>query len=233
MMKDHRVFIKGDPEKNISFNEACFGYEEKNFGRCVTGVGSFAHEGDKDIYVKNVGNYATAYSFSASAAKVTVDMETGAVTLDDFAFGHDCGRPLNIRAVEGQIEGSVLLGFGFTCYEECVYDKNGKHLNPSFRDYHFPTALDMPKIKTFICSEYDPEGPFGAKEAGEGSTAPVGSAIGNAINYATGLTLKELPITPEKLWRALQEHKKTGKTEFGAEDLPEKFANMPPLPERN
>ena len=232
-MKDHRVFIKGDPEKNISFNEACFGYEEKNFGRCVTGVGSFAHEGDKDIYVKNVGNYATAYSFSASAAKVTVDMETGAVTLDDFAFGHDCGRPLNIRAVEGQIEGSVLLGFGFTCYEECVYDKNGKHLNPSFRDYHFPTALDMPKIKTFICSEYDPEGPLGAKEAGEGSTAPVGSAIGNAINYATGLTLKELPITPEKLWRALQEHKRTGKTEFGAEDLPEKFANMPPLPERN
>ena len=157
-MKDHRVFIKGDPEKNISFNEACFGYEEKNFGRCVTGVGSFAHEGDKDIYVKNVGNYATAYSFSASAAKVTVDMETGAVTLDDFAFGHDCGRPLNIRAVEGQIEGSVLLGFGFTCYEECVYDKNGKHLNPSFRDYRFPTALDMPKIKTFICIGVRPRG---------------------------------------------------------------------------
>ena len=90
-MKDHRVFIKGDAEKNISYNEACFGYEEKNFGRCVAGVGSFAHEGDKDIYVKNVGNYATAYSFSASAAKVKVDMETGAVELQDFVFGHGCG----------------------------------------------------------------------------------------------------------------------------------------------
>lgn len=232
-MKDHRVFIKGDAEKNISYNEACFGYEEKNFGRCVAGVGSFAHEGDKDIYVKNVGNYATAYSFSASATKVKVDMETGAVELQDFVFGHDCGRPLNLRAVEGQIEGSVLLGYGFTCYEECVYNKEGKHMNPSFRDYRFPTALDMPHIKTIICSEADPEGPMGAKEAGEGSTAPVGSAIGNAINYATGLTLRELPITPEKLWRALKEHEKTGKTCFGAEDLPEKFAAMPPLPQRD
>lgn len=232
-MKDHRVFIKGDAEKNISYNEACFGYEEKNFGRCVAGVGSFAHEGDKDIYVKNVGNYATAYSFSASAAKVKVDMETGAVELQDFVFGHDCGRPLNLRAVEGQIEGSVLLGYGFTCYEECVYNKEGKHMNPSFRDYRFPTALDMPHIKTIICSEADPEGPMGAKEAGEGSTAPVGSAIGNAINYATGLTLRELPITPEKLWRALKEHEKTGKTCFGAEDLPEKFAAMPPFPQRD
>ena len=74
---------------------------------------------------------------------------------------------------------------------------------------------------------------MGAKEAGEGSTAPVGSAIGNAINYATGLVLKELPITPEKLWRALREHERTARVEFGAEDLPEKFANMPPLPERD
>ena len=74
---------------------------------------------------------------------------------------------------------------------------------------------------------------MGAKEAGEGSTAPVGSAIGNAINYATGLTLRELPITPEKLWRALKEHEKTGKTCCGAEDLPEKFAAMPPLPQRD
>lgn len=106
-------------------------------------------------------------------------------------------------------------------------------MNPSFRDYRFPTALDMPHIKTIICSEVDPEGPMGAKEAGEGSTAPVGSAIGNAINYATGLTLRELPITPEKLWRALKEHEKTGKTCFGAEELPEKFAAMPPLPQRD
>ena len=90
----------------------------------------------------------------------------------------------------------------------------------------------MPPIKTIICSEADPEGPMGAKEAGEGSTAPVGSAIGNAVNYATGLTLRELPITPERIWRALKERERTGKTAFGAEDQRDKFNNMPPLPER-
>ncbi|MGI6721640.1 MAG: xanthine dehydrogenase family protein molybdopterin-binding subunit [Anaerovoracaceae bacterium] len=208
-------------------------YTDKSFYQTQEMVGAYNHEGDKDVYVKNVGNYATAYSFSASAAKVTVDKETGQVTLDDFVFGHDCGRPLNTRAVEGQIEGSVLLGFGFTCYEECIYDKNGRHMNPSFRDYRFPTALDMPKIKTILCGTPDAEGPLGAKEAGEGSTAPVGSAIGNAINYATGLVIKELPITPEKLWRAIKAHEADpSKVEFGAEGLEEKFANMPPLPKR-
>lgn len=231
-MKDHRVFVKGDAEKNISYNEACFGYEEANFGRCCAGVGAFAHEGDKDIYVKNVGNYATAYSFSASSAKVKVDMETGQVTVQNFAFGHDCGRPLNTKAVEGQIEGSVAMGMGFSCFEEDIYNKDGKLLNPSFRDYHFPTALDMPKMEVFICSKPDPEGPMGAKEAGEGSTAPVGSAIANAISYATGVTLRELPLTPERVWRALQAKKKGAKA-FGAEDLPEKFAEMPLLPDRN
>lgn len=228
-MKDHRVFVKGDPEKNISYNEALFGYEEKHFGRCCAGVGSFAHEGDKDIYVKNKGNYATAYSFSASSAKVNVDMETGEIDIEDFVFAHDCGRPLNIRAVEGQIEGSVLLGMGFTCYEECQFDKNGKHMNPSFRDYRFPTALDMPHIKTIICGGPDPEGPMGAKEAGEGSTAPVGPAIGIAINRATGLKFHSLPITPEKIWRALKENKETGKTHFGDEGLEEKFVAMPAI----
>lgn len=74
---------------------------------------------------------------------------------------------------------------------------------------------------------------MGAKEAGEGSTAPVGSAIGNAINYATGLVIKELPITPEKLWRALREHEQNPeKVSFGGEGLAEKFASMPPLPDR-
>ncbi|MDR1050699.1 MAG: molybdopterin-dependent oxidoreductase [Deltaproteobacteria bacterium] len=226
-MKDHRVFVKGDPEKNISYNEACFGYEEKNFGRCISGVGSFAHDGDKDIYVKNRGNYAPAYSFSSSAARVEVDMETGQIELKHFVFAHDCGRPLNTRAVEGQIEGSVLLGLGFTCYEECKYDKDGHHLNPSFRDYRFPTALDMPSIQTILCGKPDPDGPMGAKEAGEGSTAPVGPAIANALTYATGLKFHRLPVDPETIWRGIRQKKLTGAIDVGLEGLEEKFAKMP------
>jgi len=206
-MKDHRVFIKSNSEKNISYGEAIWMYEEKHFGKAVIGVGSFAHDGDKDIYVKNEGNYAPAYSFSTGAARVEVDDETGCIDISDFIFAHDCGRPLNLRAVEGQIEGSVLLGLGFAVYEECLFDEKGKMLNPSFRDYRFPTALDMPQIQTIICGEPDEEGPFGAKEAGEGSTAPVGPAIVNAINRATGLKFHDLPVTPEKVWRAIKEKK--------------------------
>ena len=97
------------------------------------------------------------------------------------------------------------------------------------------SAIDMPNSAT-VPHEIDmpPSGMAGVPMPASrpGSTAPVGSAIGNAVNYATGLTLRELPITPERLWRALREHERTGKTEFGAEDLPQKFASMPPLPER-
>ncbi len=218
-MKDHRVFKKDDPEKNISYNEAIWMYEEKNFGKAIIGVGSYAHDGDKDIYVKNRGNYAPSYSFSTGAARVEVDEETGCFDVSDFIFAHDCGRALSRRAVEGQIEGSVLLGLGFACFEECLFDKNGKMLNPSFRDYRFPTALDMPQIKTILCGAPDPDGPFGAKEAGEGSTAPVAPAIVNAINRACGIQFHDLPVTPEKIWRAIKEKKaqqekeRTGKKE--------------------
>jgi len=210
-MKDHRVFHRKDPEKNVSYNEAVFKYEEKNFGQSCVGVGSYAHEGDKRCYYDNIGNYAPSYSFSSSAAKVKVDEETGCIDVSDFIFAHDCGRPLNTRAVEGQIEGSVLLGLAFAAYEECVFDKNGKMLNPSFRDYRFPTALDMPRIQTILCGKPDADGPFGAKEAGEGSTAPVAPAIVNAINSALGVKFHELPVTPERIWRAIKERDATAK----------------------
>ncbi len=206
-MKDHRVFIKGDPGRNISYSEAVWMYEEKHFGQSVVGVGSFAHDGNEEIYRTNLGNYAPAYSFSTGAARVEVDEETGSVVVSDFIFAHDCGRPLNIRAVEGQVEGSVQMGFGWVLFEEAKFDERGRMLNPSFRDYRFPTALDMPKIQTILCGGPDDEGPFGAKEAGEGVVAPVGPAIVNAINRATGIKFHHLPLTPENVWRAIKEKK--------------------------
>ena len=124
--------------------------------------------------------------------------------ISDFIFAHDCGRPLNPRAVEGQVEGSVQMGLGYALFEEMIMDR-GRVKNPSFRDYRFPTALDMPHIKTVFCGEPDPNVPFGAKECGEGSTAPVAPAIANAVTDATGLRFSEIPITPERLWRALRE----------------------------
>ena len=108
------------------------------------------------------------------------------------------------------MEGSVQMGLGYTLLED-VMTKDGKVLNPSFRDYKFPTALDMPEITTIFCGEPDPVGPFGAKECGEGSTAPVAPAIANAITDATGLRFNQLPISPERLWRAMKERENAEK----------------------
>jgi 4-hydroxybenzoyl-CoA reductase alpha subunit len=204
--KNHRIYVKENPEIGMSYNDAVFTYQEQNGGKELVGVGAYAHDGEKSIYYTNKGNFAPSYSFSTGAAKVKVDVETGLVDISEFIFAHDCGRPLNLRAVEGQIEGSVQMGLGYCLFEDCQL-KDGKMMNPSFRDYHFPTALDMPRIQTILCGLPDPNGPFGAKECGEGSTAPVAPAIANAIARAIGVHVKELPLTPENIWRLCKEKK--------------------------
>jgi 4-hydroxybenzoyl-CoA reductase alpha subunit len=204
----HRIYARSDSERGMSFKEAVWAYEEDHDGEGIVGKGHYTHvdTGEEyDGFCK--GNYAPSYSFSTGAAKVKVDEETGTVDISDFIFAHDCGRPLNPLAVEGQVEGSVQMGLGYTLFEE-VITVSGKVINPSFRDYRFPTALDMPKMQTIFCGEPDPVGPFGAKECGEGSTAPVAPAIANAITHATGIRFDEIPITPERLWRSLKEKNK-------------------------
>lgn len=203
-MEDRRVFVLDDPEVGMEYGDAIVEYQRQNEGKDIVGIGSYYHDVDKSIYMTFQGNFAPSYSFSTGATKVKVDEETGVVDIEDFIFAHDCGRALNKRAVEGQIEGSVQMGLGYALYEECLM-KDGKMLNPNFRDYRFPTALDMPRIQPIICGDPDPEGPFGAKECGEGSTAPVAPAIVNAISKATGLKFDSLPVTPEKIWRACRE----------------------------
>ena len=207
-LKDCRIFKKDDPEIGMCWHDAVWTYEEEHDGEGIIGKGHYSHNDTGDEYDGFCkGNYAPSYSFSTGAAKVKVDEETGAVDISDFVFAHDCGRPLNRRAVEGQVEGSVQMGLGYALYEDVII-KDGKVINPSFRDYRFPTALDMPEIQTIFCGDPDPVGPFGAKECGEGSTAPVAPAIANAIADATGICFNKIPINPEALWRALKEKNK-------------------------
>ena len=206
--KDHRIYKESDPEVGMSYKEAVWAYEEDHDGQGIVGKGHFTHTDTGDDYDGFCrGNYAPSYSFSTGAAKVKVDDETGEVNISDFIFAHDCGRPLNPVSVEGQVEGSVQMGLGYALYEEMILDENGNVKNPGFRDYKFPTALDMPKIQTIFCGEPDPVGPFGAKECGEGSTAPVAPAIANAITDATGIRFNQIPINPERLWRAMKDKK--------------------------
>ncbi len=199
-----KIYKKDDPKVCMTWHDAVWAYEEDHEGDGVVGKGHFTHTDtgdDYDGFCK--GNYAPSYSFSTGAAKLKVDDETGQVDISDFIFAHDCGRPLNPLSVEGQVEGSVQMGLGYALYEEMVM-KDGVVTNPGFRDYRFPTALDMPHIQTVFCGEPDPVGPFGAKECGEGSTAPVAPAIANAITDATGLRFTEIPINPERLWREMK-----------------------------
>ncbi len=145
-----------------------------------------------------------AYSYSAQVAEVSVDEVSGQVTVHKIWAAHDCGRALNPVAVEGQVIGSVWMGLGQALSEEMAYTRGGQLANPGLLDYRVPTILDSPPIEAFIVESLDPEGPFGAKEAGEGSLAAVIPAIANAIYDAAGIRLYEPPFTPDRVLRALK-----------------------------
>ena len=144
-----------------------------------------------------------SYSYSAQVAEVTVDPETGHVRVDKIVAAHDCGRALNPMAVEGQVIGSVYMGFGQAMQEEMVWH-GGRLMNPSLLEYRIPTTLENPEIECIIVESKDPEGPFGAKEAGEGSLAATIPAIANAIFDAVGVRIATVPFSPEVVLDAIK-----------------------------
>ncbi len=151
-----------------------------------------------------------AYSFTAHVAEVEVDAETGFVTVEKIWIAHDCGRALNPVLVEGQMEGSAYMGFAEALMEEQIFKtadqgRAGLHNAPSLLDYRIPTSLDTPALESLIIESIDPEGPYGAKEAGEGPLHPSIPAIANAIHDAVGVRMNSLPFSPPRVWRAIQE----------------------------
>ena len=191
------------PKQHMSFEEAVV--SAIDFHGALTGTGSYAppiearggkHKGG------GVGP-SPAYSYSAQVAEVSVDEETGEVTVHKVWAAHDCGRALNPVAVEGQVVGSVWMGLGQAMQEEMVW-KDGLLINPGLLEYRSPSSVESPEIETIIVESIDPEGPFGAKEAGEGSLAATIPAISNAIYHAVGVRLREAPFTPERVLAALR-----------------------------
>lgn len=144
------------------------------------------------------------FTFGCHAVEVAVDTETGEVTVLKSVGAHDIGQAINPQAVEGQIEGGALMGQGYALSEELIYQE-GKLASPSFSEYLIPTSMDMPEIKSIILESRSGLGPFGAKGIGEPSLTPVAPAIANAIADAIGTRVFDLPITPEKIVRALRE----------------------------
>jgi len=126
-------------------------------------------------------------------------METGRVKVLRLTDAHDVGTPINPTAVEGQSEGAGVMMLSEALLEDLVFDESGNLKNPSLHDYLIATTCDAPEIDTTIVPSYEPRGPYGAKEVGEGSTLPVIGAIANAISDAIGVRVRELPITPERI----------------------------------
>jgi len=188
--KDGRIQAKGKPDRGMPFGEAVAMVQKSNRGIPVTAKGYYTPRGK--------GLVTPAFSFGAQVAEVVVDQETGVVQVKKMYTAHDCGTVINPMAVEGQLEGSIHMGLGYALSEELVME-GGKTLSNTFLDYKLPTAMDMPPGESVCIETYEPEGPMGAKEAGEGLASPTAPAIAEAVYHATGYRCKDLPITPEKI----------------------------------
>ncbi|MHC4421475.1 MAG: molybdopterin cofactor-binding domain-containing protein, partial [Planctomycetota bacterium] len=201
--RDGTMFVEGDEARGVPWAEVARRYFNDRGPLVATGCYKPPEGLGGDFKGAAVGT-SPAYSFGSAVCEVTVDLETGKVSIDRFTDYHDCGTPINPLAVHGQVEGAVVMSAGETIMEDVQFDDQGRILNPNLHGYLMMTIKDAPEIFSGIVDSYEPRGPFGAKEVGEGSTLPVLGAVAHAIAHATGVWIKDLPITPEKILSALR-----------------------------
>ncbi|MGA3307599.1 MAG: 4-hydroxybenzoyl-CoA reductase subunit alpha [Xanthobacteraceae bacterium] len=210
------LYRAGAQDKGLTFNEVVTEALKDTGTITVTGNYSTIPEsyGGKKYRGAAIGG-SMGYSYSAQVVEVSVDEETGVVTVDKVWVAHDCGKALNRLAVEGQVQGSVWMGMGQAMSEEAAYH-GGLMLTANMLDYRVPTIQDSPPIEVGIVESNDPHGPFGAKEAGEGSLAAFLPALTNAIADAAGLRFNDLPVTPDRVFAAVEKRARGRKTNGGA-----------------
>lgn len=199
------VVVKKDKKALMSFDKAlelCYSF---NYGRQIIGRGSYNPKTTPIDFRTGEGNVSGSYGFEAQIAEVEVNKETGEVTILKMYDAHDIGKAINPQSVEGQIEGSLAMGLGYTFIEDLRFDNKGRPANGNFANYRMPRSIGIPPMETIMVETDDPEGPFGAKGMGEASLLPTSAAIANAVYDAVGVRIKDLPITPEKVIKALKE----------------------------
>jgi len=206
---DRRVFDSEDPDKGTSFREAVCMAEAK-FGTLGT-TGSYTPPKSPAKFKGGGVGPSPTYSYTACVVEVDVDPETGWVTVPRVWIAHDIGCALNPVLVRGQVEGGVYMGIGEALMEEQVFRRLPAKLShalvhkcPSILEYKSPTFLDMPEVFTDLIEHPDPAGPFGAKEVGQGPLLPIMPAVANAVYDAVGVRIDSIPVTPEKILRALE-----------------------------
>ncbi len=196
------VFDREDRARVISTREA-FQLAEVRF-ETLGATGSYNTPKLGGDYRGGTIGASPAYSFTAHVVEVEVDPETGRLTVPNCWIAHDCGRALNPMLVAGQMEGSAYMGLAEALLEHHDVNRFGLHQGPSLLDYRIPTSVDTPELHALIVESFDPEGPYGAKEAGEGPLHPALPALSNAVFDAVGVRLRELPFTPGKVLAALR-----------------------------
>jgi CO/xanthine dehydrogenase Mo-binding subunit len=191
-------------------------------------VGSYAPPRSPARYKGGGVGPSAAYSYTAAIVEVEVDRATGWIRVLHVWIAHDIGRALNPVLVRGQVEGSVYMGLGEALMEEQAFRRLPPKLSralvhkfPSMLEYKSPTSHDMPPITTVLVEDPEPNGPFGAKEVGQGPLLPIMPAVANAVHDAVGVRIDEVPITPEKVLRALDDKAKGGTGRVGPVRFPD------------
>ena len=220
-----RVFDVANPERDMSFAEAVV-LAESRYGTLGT-VGSYSPPPSAGRYRGAGVGPSPAYSYSAAVVEVEVDPETGILTIPKIWIAHDVGKCINPALVMGQVEGSVYMGLGEAVMEEMAYrtdaNANVVHKFPSMLEYKSPTTKEMPEVETYLVEDPDANGPFGAKEVGQGPLLPIPPAVANAVFDAVGVRVDEVPVTPEKVLRALKAKAQGQPARFG----PTRFPSVP------
>jgi CO/xanthine dehydrogenase Mo-binding subunit len=195
-MKEGRVYVKGSPERGLTMREL---YTRSATQKGGPPVASFSSK-----------NLPPSVNYTIQVAEVEVDPETGEVKVLDLTAVQDVGFALNPLSVEGQIQGGAIQGLGYALSEEMKFDRDGRLMNPRLLDYKLPSILDVPKVKPVLIEEPITAGPtpYGAKGVGEPPIVPTAAAVANAIYDAVGVRVYSLPLTAEKVLKALKEQRK-------------------------
>ncbi len=220
-----RAFLADDPSKGMSFREAVIAAEE-TVGT-LGAVGSYSPPRAPGRFKGAGVGPSPAYSFSACVIETQVDPKTGWITVPKIWLAHDIGRVINPELARGQVIGSVYMGLGEALMEEQVFRRLPPKLSnalvhkiPSMLDYKSLTSLDMPEVDVVLVEDPDPNCPFGAKEVGQGPLLPVMPALANSVYDAVGVRVDEIPVTPDKVLRALEKKAKGETPRVGPESFP-------------
>jgi 4-hydroxybenzoyl-CoA reductase subunit alpha len=206
VFRDRKVYVSAHPERSLAFDKLVKMAQYSGEGKTILGRGYWAPEGlEVADFATGRGNMSGAYSFGTQVAEVEVDTATGRVKVTRMAMVHDCGQPINLTLVEGQVEGSSITAISHALAEEIIRE-DGQVMNASFLEYRMATSLDACDVETLHTDTYDGQGPFGAKECGEGIQISAGPAIVNAISDALGVPFKRMPVTPDTVLKALRQH---------------------------